>query len=314
MIPADSMPESINPSAGFIVTANNRVQKDDKDQYLCTDCHPPFRAKRISVLLQEEKTRTIGTLDKIYTDLKSEPGIEFTAFLNKYAETKVRSNPLVEKILAWDGQMAPDSAGALAYSTLRLSFTQMLADRSGMLACRNPGLYGFVDETTIISQLWWMALSFLRSDDRSLNAGLSWPEVFSLAIEKAQHSDNEGVWGTHHLPEQNHPLSSQHPESALELDAKCAIVGGDNDTVFATGYSAGEGFSTKYSALARTSFDVGAWNNCEWIVFQGASGIPEHPHRGDQNILWAGGKTIPMLYDWSEIASKSTLFVLNPGK
>jgi penicillin amidase len=46
-IPFEAMPRAIDPPGGVIVTANNRVVADDHPDYLCTDCHPPHRARCI---------------------------------------------------------------------------------------------------------------------------------------------------------------------------------------------------------------------------------------------------------------------------
>jgi penicillin amidase len=52
-------------------------------------------------------------------------------------------------------------------------------------------------------------------------------------------------------------------------------------------------------------FDVGAWDNCRWIVFHGTSGHPASPFYRDQNAAWAKGEMVPMLYDWDEIKSSA---------
>ncbi|WP_431272214.1 penicillin acylase family protein [Dankookia sp. P2] len=44
----EAMPVVIDPPGGVIVTANNRVVADDHPDYLCTDCHPAYRARRIA--------------------------------------------------------------------------------------------------------------------------------------------------------------------------------------------------------------------------------------------------------------------------
>jgi penicillin amidase len=45
-----------------------------------------------------------------------------------------------------------------------------------------------------------------------------------------------------------------------------------------------------YAALSRYVFDVGAWDNCQWIVFHGASGHPGSPTYDNQNAIWAAGE------------------------
>jgi penicillin amidase len=109
-----------------------------------------------------------------------------------------------------------------------------------------------------------------------------------------------------HRPTLRHLLSAVYPEHAESLDKACARVGGDNDTVFATGYIARLGMRAASGALARYVFDVGAWDNCSWIVFHGASGHPASPCYDNQNADWAAGKMVPMLYDWAKIEASAT--------
>jgi penicillin amidase len=91
------------------------------------------------------------------------------------------------------------------------------------------------------------------------------------------------------------------PDHADQLDKDCAKISGDNDCVFMAGYSMKFGFQATSSALSRYVFDVGAWDNCRWIVFHGASGHPASPFYANQNATWAKGELVPMLYDWDEI-------------
>jgi len=93
---------------------------------------------------------------------------------------------------------------------------------------------------------------------------------------------------------------------AAVLDKTCGAVGGDNDTVFATGYVARLGMRATYASLCRYVFDVGAWDNCKWIVFHGSSGHTASPWYDNQNATWAAGEMVPMLYDWTKIEQSTT--------
>ena len=61
-----------------------------------------------------------------------------------------------------------------------------------------------------------------------------------------------------------------------------------------------------YAALSRYVFDVGAWDNSQWIVFHGASGNPGSSTYDNQNATWAAGKMVPMLYGWDKIEACAT--------
>jgi penicillin G amidase len=115
----------------------------------------------------------------------------------------------------------------------------------------------------------------------------------------------QGKWAEIHQPTLRHLLSVAYPDYASLLDKPSAQVGGDNDTVFMSGYIARLNTRAISASLWRYVYDVGAWDNCRWIVFHGASGHPGSPFYDNQNPIWAKGELVPMLYDWTTIEASS---------
>ncbi|MGV3550944.1 penicillin acylase family protein [Rhizobium sp.] len=304
-VPFSQMPEGIDPAGGVIVTANNRVVDDSDAPYFCTDCHPPHRARRIRELIEAAESPSIDSLSHIYMDLRSEPAVLFLDRLRSHVAKTDAARAVLSQILDWDGHMRPDSVAPSLYALLRSEIARLVARASGIStedAIGSP----LMGSNAIHTHMWWVIPAILREGDTSLLGGMDWEQTIDTALE-AVPASNVPVWADLHAPSLRHPLSHAFPDAASELDMSCAPVGGDNDTVFATGLNAGDGFATKYSALARTSFDVGNWDMCRWIIFQGASGVAGDAHRQDQNEAWAQGTSIPMLYDWDEITAKASL-------
>jgi penicillin amidase len=226
---------------------------------------------------------------------------------------RIRSVPVAgaaaelrDRILDWDGNMAAGSTAAVAYVALRTALTRLVTDRSGLRAVADspytkvpPGIFG---ET----QIWWTVPQLLRADDTGLLKGASWDELLAQALTEAAADCPSGAWAEVHQPVLRHLLSATFPDYADLLDKPCAQVGGDNDTVFMSGYIARLGTRAISASLSRYVFDVGAWNNCRWIVFHGASGNPGSPYYANQNALWAAGQMVPMLYDWNQITADAT--------
>ena len=197
--------------------------------------------------------------------------------------------------------MDAESTAAVAYVALRTALTRLVADRSGVRAVADspytkvpPGIFGE-------SQIWWTVPQLLRAGDTALLAGANWDELLAQALADAAKDCPAEDWAAVHRPILRHPLSATYPEHAPLLDKPCGPLGGDNDTPFATGYIARLGMRATYAALSRYVFDVGAWDNCQWIVFHGASGHAGSPTYDNQNAIWAAGKMVPMLYDWNKI-------------
>jgi len=297
------MPAAIDPPGGAIVTANNRVAENGED-YLCTDAMPPHRARRVWRRLEALTSPTVEDMAAIHRDIETTPGIELRDRLRGLAATG-KAAAVRDLILGWDGRMAADSLGATAYNATRLALTKLVAVRSGLAAVAQTPYARVAPGLIPENQLWWTVLGLLRADDRSLLGGASWDELLVEALIEAAKSPLS-EWGAAHLPRLTHPLSALFPEQSAALDRVSAPVGGDNDTVFATGCSASVGARAVYGSLSRYVFDVGAWENCRWIVFHGVSGEPGDKWHMNQNAAWAAGEMIPMLYDWGNIAREAS--------
>jgi penicillin amidase len=298
MVDFERMPAEIDPPGGAIVTANNRVAENGED-YLCTDAMPPHRARRVWRRLEALTSATVEDMAAIHRDIETIPGMELRDRLKGVAAT-AENAAVRDLVLAWDGRMDAASRGATAYNAIRLALTKKVAARSGLAAAAQSPLGRVAPGMAAENQLWWTVLGLLRDDDCSLLGGATWNELIGDALDEVAKSPLV-EWGAVHLPKLTHPLSSLFPDHAAELDRTSAPVGGDNDTVFATGCAASIGARAVYASLSRYVFDVGAWENCRWIVFHGASGEPGNPWHMNQNATWAAGEMVPMLYDWAKI-------------
>jgi penicillin G amidase len=156
------------------------------------------------------------------------------------------------------------------------------------------------------NQIFSTIPQLMRANDRTLLKDATWEDLLAQALNEVvakppTETLGDKTWGTMHRPVLKHQLSPAFPEHAAMLDKTCAIMNGDGDTVMASGYQLSNGFAATSSSLSRYVFDVGAWDNCKWIVFHGASGHVGSPWYTNQNETWAKGELIPMLYDWAKI-------------
>ena len=115
-----------------------------------------------------------------------------------------------------------------------------------------------------------------------------------------------------HTAALTHPLTPVLAGAPTALSPAGAGVGGDNDTVWATGCRAETGSVAVYGAVARYVFDVGNWEDSTWIVVGGASGDPASPHYIDQHEAWSRCELIPMRYAWDVITASGPQLTLQP--
>ncbi|HVR54522.1 MAG TPA: penicillin acylase family protein [Pseudorhodoferax sp.] len=303
----EHMPHQRDPAGGLIVTANNRVVARH-DDYLCTDAHPPHRARRIHELLRALGPARIADMEAVHRDTLSLPARELCARLARVPLEDAAARALRTRLLAWDGRMDADSDQASAYATLRLALCEALAQRSGLAALDPARLHTIPPGLGIAYQLGWCLPNLLRADDTALLGGASWDTVLAEALAAAAR-EPAVPWGTRHRVALRHPLGAVFPAGALLAPRDIGAVDGDNDTVFTTGYVAHLGTQTVYASLARYVFDVGDWDASRWIVFHGASGDPRDPRYDDQSARWRRGETAPMHYHWDTVRAHATAHV-----
>lgn len=295
-IPHEAMPCVIDPPGGLIATANNRVVADDHPDYLCTDCHPPYRAQRILDRLRQTPFGP-GDAADLHADTLSPHA---ALFQRRLAALPVPAGAaeaaLRDVLLQWNGHMDADSTGAAAYNALRRALTALLAERSGLSRVAGHPFAAVAPGIAVQGQLWWTLPKLLRDDDTSLLGGWDWARMFQAALTVCARAAPE-PWGPQHRPRLTHPLSAVFPEAAPLLDPASLAVGGDSDTVLATGIVPASGPAATYGALSRYVFDVGNWDASRWVVFHGASGQPGSPHYADQNAAWSACAMVPMRYD-----------------
>lgn len=302
-IPFEAMPRQIDPVGGVIVTANNRVVADGGADYLCTDCHPPTRARRIRALVDQPGIAP----EAIHGDVLSANALLLRDRLAALAPPgDAAAAALRDRLLGWDGRMAADSLAAAGYIALRLALTRILADRSGLGALAGDPLLAVPPGVVPLNQVWWTLPALLRADDASLLRGWSWAQALHAALAAAATDPIAAQpWGEAHRPRFAHPLGAVFPEAAALLDPAARAIGGDGDTVFANGLLPGAGPRATYGALARYVFDVGDWEHSRWTVFHGASGHPGSTHYANQHAAWAEARLTPMRYGWDGIAASA---------
>lgn len=316
MIPFEAMPRTSDPARGYLATANNRVVADSADgDYLMTDCHPSYRARRVEDRLSELTDATAEDMRAISADVHSLGAPVFQRLLAAVDGADPRSAQLRDLIVDWDAQMGADSPAAAAYTSFRWALAGVLTERSGLAAApRDPVVVPMQPGVDAVNQLWWALPGLVRADETALLDGWTWAQAADEALRRAADAVVDGApWADRHPVAFSHPLTAAFPAEAGRLNPAGAHVGGDNETVLANGCYGSTGTRAVYGAVARYVFDVGAWDDSSWVVVTGASGDPDDPHYLDQHEHWAAGETVPMRYDWTAIEAAGRLTLLRPA-
>ena len=315
-IPFEEMPATRNPTAGWVVTCNQRIVGDDYPHYIALEYAPDYRARRVISHIGNWRggKGNVRDMEVMHADRVSIPGLTFARVA---AGLSVDKGPIADAIALlkdWDGGMEVDSAAAAIYGAAR---AHLLTKLAGMLlgpladeGTSNTGRGAFVH----LSQIFSRAVADMESDAPSLlPPGHTWDAIirdsFAAAVDELTERLGADMaswrWGDIHRTSPQHPLSPIFPEAADLLDPPGYEYGGDAETPQAAAYSFTDRFNVSSTSSNRYIHDTADWNRSLWVVPLGASGHPGSPHYADQAPLWATVRYVPQLWDWDDIEENS---------
>jgi penicillin amidase len=299
---ADELPAAVDPPAGRIATANNRIVGDDFPFFISHHYDHAYRARRILELVDAGARLTAADvarqqLDQVDLFAKGAKGIAARAALD------AGRADLADRLRAWDGTMA--------------------ADRF------EPALFW----------AWYRQLQRLTYDDESPDyrpaaplhrwlaaGGSDWfddtrtPEVETLATLARQAMDSVlggalGPWGETHRTVMQHPLG--------EIPVLGRLIGftvgpfpngGSNHTVnVALSTRMRPPFTSGYGPSMRHVVDLAAPDDAGgFVIPTGQSGHPLSRHYRDQLEWWRAGKLWIVPVDPARVRAVDTLMLV-PG-
>jgi len=287
-VDAASLPFVLNPPSGWIVTANNEV--DRRLPYEITqDWVAPFRARRIIELLGDTRAMDVAAsaaLQRDITNLSAD-------WILKHVELPDE----VAALRAWDRRVDDRPVAALyeAFEAAlwRRTFDDEMAvplyDRFYRYAGneRFAGLRAIITDPT---SPWF--------DDRTT------PDVVETRMDMARQAAVAAVsslraqfgepsnwhWDRMHAVTFSHALSGGGRVLDWFFSRGPVPVVGDNMTVNKTTTNLRRPYVTSDAASYRQILDVGAWDQSLAVNTTGQSGHPRSPHYFDQNVLWREGR------------------------
>ncbi|MCW2923768.1 MAG: peptidase penicillin amidase [Thermoleophilia bacterium] len=177
-IPWEEQPHAFNPTAGRIVTANDRLVGDDYPYFMSREWMNGYRGERIRDLIDGVEGHAVGDQVRIQTDVYSLPGVRMRDLLERLRPEPATANgaEVLRQLLAWDGELrANDDASAAWRLLLRATqdeafgFLGELLPR--FLGYSRSGVNGF---WSLFSRSTPLLLDGIDKDDRQLlEAGAS---------------------------------------------------------------------------------------------------------------------------------------------
>lgn len=303
-IPFDELPRVINPDAGTIVTANDKVVPPGYRHHITFEWLPPYRAERIRELLQQSSKHTLRTFAEIQADILSVPAREILDLLKNTKPKSDEARAVLDALAKWDARMDPERWEPLVFAAWWRELARgIYADELGDAFRRNwsprPVFLKAVLEDRDGQARW--------CDDVRTAVREDCGEIAADALERAL----EGLritygayrtrwrWGEAHVAVHPHrPLTSVRLLRPF-VDIRVP-TGGDGFTVNVGRSDFGhpiEPFANRHGPSLRALYDLAQPDNSLFIHSGGQSGNPLSRHYRAFTDAWARGDYVPMITD-----------------
>jgi penicillin G amidase len=298
-VPFEQMPHVLNPSDGFVVTANQAVSAAERP-FLTQDWAYGYRSQRIRELLSGRSRVSAADLSAIQQDTRNEMAPTLVPALLRVDLSGQDFTRQAQKLLrGWDFSQPPDSAAAAYYNAvwrnlLRLTFD----DEFGADLRASGGERWFAVVTKLLprpSDPWWDnkgTPGVLEGRDEILRQAMVAARV-DLTQSLGKDVDR-WQWGRLHRLELTHtPLGEAGVPGPIRslVNRGPYELGGGSGSVDATTWSAPDGYQVSVVPSMRMVVDLGDLDRSTWVNLTGASGHPYDAHYLDQVDRWAAGRT-----------------------
>lgn len=302
-LPPAEAPRTMDPEAGFIATANNRIVGPDYPHHLTFDWFASYRVQRIRQLVDAREKHDVESTRAIQADVISTPARELMAIMGAAQPLTTAGREALQRLKAWDGAMAADRPEGLLFHAWRRELARRIfADDFGDLAAdfvsaadttrpllhvlstKSPARDWCDDRTT--PQRFESCLTLMSE---SLDAS-----VEQLAQESGR--DVAGLrWGEAHMA-----IAEHRPLSSVTLLTRLFNLQtpypGDTYTinVGALSHRTDAPFSTSHAASLRTIHDLGPAGSSTWVHSTGQVGHPLSDLYASMLPLWRDVEALPM--------------------
>jgi penicillin amidase len=268
-VPFDALPEVVDPPAGYLVSANNKLVPDDAAIDLGGDWMPPYRAARIEELIQSMPKVTAEDCARWQLDDLNGRARRLLPLLLSETPTTLAG----EVLSTWDCHDRGDAAAPLVFSRLM----QALADEwLGPLAATAPDL---------VLQIDYLVLTPLARE------ALGLPPLAATVAALLDRMGDPRSWrydAVHRITDP-HPLGRGSAALGAVFCSQPTPVGGSNQTVGLMG-SNREGHVIE-GAPWRMVVELGpAGPRLRDVLRHGASGHPASSHYDDQTAPHSRGE------------------------
>ncbi|MBA4062434.1 MAG: hypothetical protein C0501_01770 [Isosphaera sp.] len=288
------LPQSWNPKAGWLATANHNVIPDGYRHQIGYEFAAPYRFHRIRDRLASKDKWAVEDFRAVQHDNVSLPGLAVARLLKGVDLKDEDLTPYAKLLTGWDGRLGVDAEAGPLYAIwlrelqhglygphvpkeLLASAVSLGGLPTALAALENPDARWFgADPTAARDQL-------LR-------------ETFAAAVGKLKKlpEGQQRRWGALHTATFEHPLGRLGAGVGTALDVGPFERPGDGNTPNNARHD--DRFRQVHGATYRHLLDLADWDRGLATSAPGQSGQPGSPHYADLAPLWAKGEYFPLAF------------------
>ena len=313
-IPFEELPVSLNPSSGYIVTANNAIVGEEYPYQLTRDWDYGWRAARIVEMLERRIAAgplTATDMRDIQADNTLWIGPRLIAAYAGVRTGDEETDAALDLLGGWDAQNHAGSAAAAYANVLWDELVQniFVRERETPAPTGNQARMFLVVDTLLAdpSSPWWQNAGL---DVSSQSEMLERTATDAYERLVALQGDNPAMWdwGDLHALDLKNDTFGTSGIAPIEMlfNRGPYPVGGGSSVANATGWVLGQGFETVTVPSMRMVVDLGDLDRSGWHHLTGASGHAFHPNYVDQTPAWQRAELLPWAFTPEAVAETTT--------
>ena len=295
------LPHQYSPEKPWIFTANQKVEDPLAPNTLTADWTMPYRANRISELLEKNKVHDINTMKSLQNDTYSLAAQPLLELFKKSLSSSSHKNELPKDIYEFKGDMKIDSPNALIFNTwvdqlTRAIFTEKLGDSFDRLYSQRGLRDGLLSVVKNNPQYWCKSSPASQINDCSELSNLALENALNYLIKRYGKNMNQWKWGDAHIATGSHKPFGQVPFLRNIFNLKISSPG-DGQTINVGTMSFNdktEPYSSKVAPGMRAIYDLSNLNESIFIGFGGQSGWVQSRRYKEYIDDWSNGNYLPL--------------------
>ena len=300
-IPFEDLPQTFNPPSGQIMTANHKIVGDDYPYFLTSEWADPYRAERITDLLDRTDAHSLETFRRVQADQTSLMAREFLRVLLDASFEDQTLRDAQAELLGWDGAMARGAAEPLLFEAWYGEFTRLVyEDELGDLFDDYWGFRPLVMRGVLqADSAWCDDTRTERKETCETQVKAAFGRALSATRERYGNDLNAWRWGEAHYADNDHPVLDDTPLGRI---FNITIPnGGGPFTVNAARFGIDDPYAQTAGPGYRALYDLAELDRSRFMHTTGQSGNVFSSHYRDFTRRWRDVEYIAIVNDREEV-------------